>query len=505
MQSVGHKLLSGSSLRVANFAAHVVVAFFLSPFIIHTLGDRLYGFWTLIATFIGYYGLLDFGLSTAVGRHMAGALGSKDDEEIKRLYNTALPIFTGIGFVALLITIVIVLISPLLLTDPTEIPVFRIVILILGFNMVIDFLSRVFIGSLHAQMNFHIVSIIGIAALFVRSSLIVLALNAGYQLIALALISFCTGAAAKFLLYYYAKKKLPSLIINKNHFNFATAHKLFSYSFYMMISQVANQLRFHADAFVIASFLNLSLVTHYGIAGTLITYFNQLIGTIMSVFNPLFSQQEAGQTPLKMQTTLYFATRISVGTSSFIGFGMIAWGSPFIERWMGVDYLDAYPCLVVLVIGMLSFLWQLPAHSFLYATSKHKILAILNLIEGIANLCLSLVLVRHYGIFGVALGTFFTLIISKMIAFPVFFARVTPFVYFEYMRNLLFYVIICSMSLIIPYFITVFFISADYTNLLLVAILSAVSYAISSWLILLVKQDRKYFKDSLFSILRRVA
>ena len=493
MPSVGHKLLSGSALRVVNFAAQVLVAFLLSPFIIHTLGDRLYGFWILIGTFIGYYGLLDFGLSTAVNRHIAGALGTGDENAIRRVYNTAMPIFLGIGCIALLITIIIVIVSPWILTDPEEIPLFRAVILILGFNMALDFLARVYIGTLQAQMNFHIVSFVQIAALLIRSSLIVLALTAGYKILALAWISFLVTFVSNMVYYYYAKKKLPALRLELKSFSRSTGITLFSYSFFMMISQVANMLRFQVDVFVIASFLSLAAVTHYSIASTLVNYFNQLLGTVMSVFSPLFSRQEAAKAHKEIKETLYFATRISVAISSFIGFGMVAWGSPFIQRWMGMEYQDAYPCLVMLVLGVLAFLWQTPAHSYLYATSKHKFLAVLNIIEGVSNLLLSLVLVRYYGILGVALGTFFSLSISKLIVFPIYFARVSSFLYFEYMRNLLLYIVKCGVSLVVPFAITSFLVAPDYPHLFLVGFLSTLFYIPFLWVLLLGKNDRKYF------------
>ncbi len=504
MPSVGHKLLFGSTIRIGTFAAQVLVAFFLSPFIIHTLGDRLYGFWTLIGAFIGYYGLLDFGLSIAVGRHMAGALGSNNEQAINKVYNTALPIFIAIGGIALLITFVIAYISPWILTNPEEIPLFRTVILILGCNMAIDFVARVYTGSLHAQMNFHIVSLVQIAALMVRTSLIVLALTAGYQILALACISFFTTSSSNVAYYYYARKKLPALRFNSKHFSRDTATTLFSYSFFVIIANVANLLRFQVDGFVIASFLSLAAVTHYSIASSLANYFVQFLVKIMSVFTPLFSRQEAQKAHEAIKETLYFATRISVAISSFIAFAMVAWGRPFIERWMGVDYQDAYPCLVMLVMGLLPLLSQQPAHSLLMATSKHKILAVINLLEGLLNLSLSLILVRYYGILGVALGTFFSLFISKLIVFPIYFTKISSFLYFEYMRNLLLYNLKCLFSLLIPLAITSWLVSADYGDLFLVGSLSAFFYALFLWVVLLDMKDRKYFTNALSSILGRV-
>jgi O-antigen/teichoic acid export membrane protein len=505
MPSLGHKLLSGSALRVGTFFAQLLVTFFLSPFIIHTLGDRLYGFWVLIGSFIGYYGLLDFGLSSAVTRHIAGALGKGDNEAIRRVYNTAVRMLFVIGCLTLLLTIIAILVAPWLVADRGEVPLFRLVMLILGVNMSISLMTRIYIGTLHAQMRFDIVSFVQIGALIVRSSLIVAALLAGYKLLALAWITFFTSTASNFIYLYYGKKILPLLKVEAGLFKRDTATTLFGYSFYLMISQVANQLRFHADSFVIASFLSLSSVTHYSIASTLMMYFSQLVSKTVNVFGPVFSLQEGKGDNEQIKKTLYFASRISVAVSSFIGFGLVAWGSPFIRRWMGPDYLDAYPCLVALVAGMMVFLWQTPAHSYLYATSKHRFLAILNLIEGVANVGLSLVLVRYFGIFGVALGTLCTFSFGKVIVFPIYFSRVSSFTYREYVKNLSLYAAKCGLALIAPMVITIYLVGPDYRRLFLVGALSAMAYGLCSWAILFTQSDREYFIKAFRSVLGRAS
>src|SRR5215472_1624989 len=70
--------IRGSALRVVALAATTVVAFFLMPFLVHSLGDRTYGFWALAGTILGYYGLLDLGIVSAVQFHVASAAGEKD-------------------------------------------------------------------------------------------------------------------------------------------------------------------------------------------------------------------------------------------------------------------------------------------------------------------------------------------------------------------------------------------------------------------------------------------
>ena len=60
------KLIHGSGLRVIGLAANTIIGFLLMPFLVHHLGDRNYGFWSLAGAVLGYYGILDFGIVSAV-------------------------------------------------------------------------------------------------------------------------------------------------------------------------------------------------------------------------------------------------------------------------------------------------------------------------------------------------------------------------------------------------------------------------------------------------------
>jgi len=68
----------------------VVVTLLIMPFIIHHLGDHIYGYWVIMATIMGYYAFLDFGITSAVPRFLSVALGRKDELYSKQIINTSL-------------------------------------------------------------------------------------------------------------------------------------------------------------------------------------------------------------------------------------------------------------------------------------------------------------------------------------------------------------------------------------------------------------------------------
>src|SRR5947209_10073394 len=84
---------------------NVVVGFFLWPIIVHRLGDDAAGIWVLIFSITGYYGLFDLGIRSSIVRYVATYSATHNQEELNRLVSTALFTYSGIGAIAILITL----------------------------------------------------------------------------------------------------------------------------------------------------------------------------------------------------------------------------------------------------------------------------------------------------------------------------------------------------------------------------------------------------------------
>src|SRR5260370_36895258 len=67
----GHGIGRSVALNWIALAISIGVAFFLSPFVVHRLGNVAYGIWTLVNSMIAYMGLLDLGLRGAVTRFVS--------------------------------------------------------------------------------------------------------------------------------------------------------------------------------------------------------------------------------------------------------------------------------------------------------------------------------------------------------------------------------------------------------------------------------------------------
>lgn len=138
---------------------------------------------------------------------------------------------------------------------------------------------------------------------------------------------------------------------------------------------------------------------------------------------------------------------------------------------MGIDFLDAYPCLVILVLGSFFELWQIPSIALMFGISKHRFYAICNIIEGLSNLLLSLILVRHFGLIGVAMGVSLPMAVIRLGIQPVYICRILSINVSEYARSMSKTLAIVCLSLVCPAFISLIFARPDYPFLCALCVL----------------------------------
>jgi len=478
--TVGRKLLSGSVLQVISLFASALASFFLMPFIVHHLGDRLYGFWALAATTIGYYSLLDFGLSVAVSQFISVAIGRSETSECRAIFNTALRIQSLIGVVALLATGAIAFATPLLCHNPADVPVFWRVIVVLGVNAAITFPTKVYAGVLEAEFRFDIQSSLAILGVVLRTGLVFWAVWAGGGLLSLAWMTLLATLPITALQIWFARREAPWARIGSGGFELTRVKNFFSYSIYTFLTLLADVVRFQIDTILIAAFIGLEAVTHYRIAGLLAQYYIQIIAGSLGMLRPVFSRLHGAADSKRLEKTFFFGTKISLCTSIFLGLALIGWGKPFITRWMGVRYDDAYLPLVALSLAVFLDLCQKPSIDLLYATFKHRFYTYMNWAEGLLNLMFSLILVRPLGILGVAMGTLIGAFVIRIVVQPWWVCKATRTSYAVYIKFLAENLLRCGCLMGLTIALCAWGLRPGYPWLLSSAICATVVYGVLS-------------------------
>ena len=171
-------------------ATNVAVGIFLSPFILHRLGDAAFGVWVLIFSVTGYYGLFDLGIRSSIVRYVSKYTATGDREKLAQFVNTALFTYTSIGAVSMVLTALLSSYVERLFKVPPEMhSQARLLLLMVGASVSVGFPLGIAGGMLEGLQRFYILNWTSIGATLARAALIVYFLNRGYGLITLALLT----------------------------------------------------------------------------------------------------------------------------------------------------------------------------------------------------------------------------------------------------------------------------------------------------------------------------
>lgn len=394
---------------IANWIAFVFVAgvsFFLSPFVVHHLGDTAYGVWTLLAALVGYLGLLDFGVRGAVTRYVAHHHAVNDAESCSSIVSAGLALYGLLGSLAILIAAAVAYLSPYLFNIPEAyLDDTRIVLVVGGMTMAVTLLGAVFGGVITGLQRFDVSSGIEIAVTAIRTTAIVVALSQGYGLVSLAVIHLAASFVNGLATWAMARRLYPGLRIRLRFPLWMHTRTILSFSVLLSAMQIFGVLIYYADVLVISVFLPIGLVTFYAIAGNLCDYARQIASSLSTLMTPRVSALSSAGSKGVEEEVVSVARVATLITASIAAIFLIR-GESFINLWMGPAYGPASGEVlrILAFVTLLSGARSIAVASII-GVNKHRALVPALAAEAACNLVLSILLVQPLGLVGVAMGT----------------------------------------------------------------------------------------------------
>jgi len=415
---------------------NVLAGIFLSPYILHRLGDEAFGLWILIFSATGYYGLFDLGIRSSIVRYVAKYSATNEHDELNRLVNTAMFSYSGIGLVTITITVVTsYYLNSIFHIPPDFVATARWLLLMVGTSVSLGFPLGVFGGILEGLQRFYLLNFTSISSTLLRALLIVTALQHGGGLLTIALITVSLPLLNSLVNGAVVFRHLP-VRLGFRYISRSSLRRIASYSGTTFLIIVAVRLRFKTDALVIGTFLSATAVTYFTIGARLVDYATEVVSSLAQIFVPMSSQSDAlGDLP-RLRQIFVVGNRICAFIIFPISAILIILGKSVIEAWVGARYIaTSYPVMVILLIPSTLMIMQAASSRVLFGIGKHQTLAKVTLAEGIANLVLSVILVRKFGIVGDAIGTAVPLSCTVLFFLPHHLCRILKLRLTSYLRR----------------------------------------------------------------------
>jgi O-antigen/teichoic acid export membrane protein len=402
------RLFRNAAANWAGFVSQLAVAFFLSPIIVRGLGDRSYGIWSQIESVLAYLMLFDLGIGAAVVRYVARFEACKDQTSLNRLFNTSFALFLAAGLAAGVLGALLAFfgLGPLgvpedLLTEA------RWLLLVLAGNLALGFPMGTYAAVLDGLGRYPTKTGIRVGLRLVNCVLVVLVLRQQGGVVGVALAATATNIAEHILVALFAHLYLPALRLAPRFVDRQTLRLIQGYSWDAFVIMIANRICFQTDALVIGAFLLApQYITFFAIGFRLVEYAKNSLREVLTVLTPTISALDARGNQEGIRNLFVDCSRYALWLILPVWFGLLFLGRPFLCLWLDEEHAaNSYPTLVILSLPLALAMTQVVSTRILYGIGRLRWLAWAAVFQAVANLGLSVLLVKPWGIEGVAWGT----------------------------------------------------------------------------------------------------
>ena len=405
--SAARNLLAGTLTKYVLLVVNIASGVFLMPFTVAHLGKAQYGLWMLVASTTYYFALLDLGYGNGVVRDVVSADAHGDTARVNRIVSTFFCVYAGIGAIALCACGAVVVwgIPRFPNLSAGDVRTAQIVLGILGTRIALGYPMTVFGAVTNARQGFVLNNTIAIVIVVVNAVVTYVVLSAGGGLVALVAATASVTAVGYGGYAWSAWHVFPSLAIRPSLFSTAEWRQVTSFSSYLFVVALGSQISFNVDNLVVGAYLGTAMVAVYAVAARLSEYQRRVCDQFSGMMFPVVVGFGARGDVAALRASLIDGARVSILLAAGVTTCLVGFAQPLILHWMGSGFAGAIaPFYVLAAVGVI-MVSHAAQSNVLLATGGHRMVAAIWIIEGVANLVCSLLLVRRFGTTGVALGT----------------------------------------------------------------------------------------------------
>ena len=404
----------------------LLIGIFMLPFNVAHLGQSAYGLWVLVASVTVYFSMFDLGYGVAQVRFAAKYRAQGDVNALNEIASTMFCMFSGIGLLAFLIATTIALnLQNVFQLTPEQVRIGQIVLLFISAYVALGFPVSVFGGIVNGFQRQYLNGAVAFVTAIVVAVVNAIVLLAGYGLP--ELVAATTGVRILSYVAYAlnAYRVFPELRLRPRFFKRERLREVTGFSIYILVIDLANKLNYSTDTIVIGAFMGTAAVAVWAVAQRLIEIVQRITDQLNSVLFPVVVDTSTVERVDKLQKILIQGSRLSLAMVVPLATVLGLTARPLVMAWVGPNFAGSINVIYILSIVVAFRVGNATSTVILKGSGLHKVLAISNLSMALSNLVLSVLLVRWYGLIGVAIGTLIPMVVFSMfVVFPVACRRV---------------------------------------------------------------------------------
>lgn len=398
-----NRFLSGIGFGYASQILTTLVAFWLTPFLLHRIGQDKYGLWLVGTQLLFYLALLDLGVVALLPRETAYSTGRANASEEA----SDLPLIIGQTVRIIFWQMPLVAFGALVAwyMMPANWDALRHPIGVVLLAFVLTFPLRIFGAVLHGLQDLAFLGRMGIITYLLTTTVTVILIVAGWGLYALAVgwtLQQFTGALTS---WYRLRTHFPGVLPRKlPEMRWSIARKRLGQGFWVSLNQVAQVLLNGTDILIIGKLFGPAAVVPFVITGKLIGVLSNQPQMLMASAGPALSQMRMGESRERLSEVCIALSQAMLMLSGAVVCVVLAVNQGFVGRWVGSNQYGGFWLTALILLSMLLRHWNLTVGYALFCFGYERRLCITALLDGALSVGAVLLFVRMYGLIGAPLG-----------------------------------------------------------------------------------------------------
>lgn len=395
----------------------ILSGFIIPKVILSYFGSSVNGLVSSITQFLNYIQLLEGGLSGVIMAALYKPLSDANNDKISGIVKAAQVFFRKVGFIYIGYTVTIAFVYPLIIDTGFSYQYSIVLIFVLAINLVIQyFFSLSYKLLLNADRKVYIVSLTQILIVTINMIAIVVIAKFFSDILVIKLISGLVFLLQPFVFGHYVNKHYK---LNKN---VKPDSKAIEQRWDGFGINLAYFVHTNTDVIILSLFSTLTSVSVYSVYLMIVNAIKNLIISISQAIQPSFGKVLAENNVDKTEKSFdLYEFGISMITIFAFSCGIVLI-TPFVDLYtLGITDTNYHQVLFggILCIAEMVYCLRDPYITATYAAGHFRQVSKYAYLEAIINIVISILLVRNFGIVGIAIGTTVSMIF-RMIAHVIY-------------------------------------------------------------------------------------
>lgn len=411
------RIINNTFINILNTGVGFILAYAMTPIILHRLGTTNYGLWVFLSIFSvsGYFSLLDLGFQGAAIKYVAEFAATNQRERLAGIINASISFFSIAGLVGgLLLWLFNIWFLPAVFHLPaSQLHLTQTLVSIMAIGFLVQFPAIAFSAVLEGLQRYDVLRGISVLLTIFSNVAIWLWLTAGNGLPFLVGNLFLTGLITAVAYGWAVRRLMPTITWRPWHIETQVWRLLFALSGKLFASKIVGLIFNNTDKIMIGIFLTVSQQTDYDIVNKLHVILLSLLSIVNQAILPAASELAAKADRQGLRSLVLRATKYSAAMVFPLFLFFLLMPRAAIVMWVGPTFAHLAPLVVLYCSHFVVTMFVGVSSTMLVGMNQVGRVLKISVWAAVMNFVISLTTVHWLGIQGLLLGTAVAYFISS--------------------------------------------------------------------------------------------